>query len=1161
MYLNRKDYHTFHGRNTMHWIISVTFFWSVFKAALCFNVDPVTWKSLGNPAAGFGYQVVQRRSDFLISAPLEQYSSNARGQIFQCTTERCQILPLPRQKAAVNMSLGLAMTSDPTTQNTLACGPTIPKDCKSITMYNGLCTEINQDNSFGRSYPSSTEDCKNQADIAFLLDGSGSVARGDFSKMKTFVKNLIGAFLGKDTQFAIIQFSSSTNIHYYFSTFSTKNWESQVDNINQLYGGTYTASAITTVVTDVFSPNGGSRSNVKKILIVITDGQSHDRNDLPEAVRLADRKKILRFSIGVGNAFNSYGAKQELNQIASSPPEQFVFQVENFEALDKIRNNLQDKFFSIEGSQTDGETLKLEMSQEGFRAAYIPGGIQMAVVGANQWKGGYKKYSLSNTKNTGSYQPTDLEPDSYLGYSMAVAKTTSDLLTILGAPRYKHRGAVMTVYRERFSQQIDPYQRQFQTGAYFGAEVCAMDVNSDSITDLILISAPMYMDQDREGRVYVCTLTRLNVKCHFDSPSQQIVLRGDPSDKGRFGSSLAVLPDLNRDRFNDLAIGAPLENNGQGSIYIFHGKGGGQIDPTYSQRIAASEVQSGLKFFGLSISQWSFDQSGDTLPDLAVGSKGTVVLLRSRPIVTVEATVSFNPKEIPTQNVDCTKPLAGTATICFTMRRLSAVNTAQAQINYTLTLDATRSTPNNRAYIINKQRAQTGSVIIDLTEQMCNNVNFSIEACPEDALNPLYNELSFTFDGFPSNTNLQPSLAQQAQRKAFYPIGFEISCGADMECTDNLKVDFNFTRSSEVKVGIDELLNVTVSVENRGENSYNSHIILTYPVGLSYRKFTSLHGRIECNSLDSEDGVTRGKTDCTVDKPIFKSNSTAIFIVSYGFNPRRQLERRIFVTANATSENQNHSSASELYREREIEVKYSIFITMESSLSYNNFTFGKNNLQKPFQQSIKVTNNIRALNFTVVIKVPVKLGDRDIWVDLSSFQVTDCQRDRDEGPVVTDFVAQIKETKIVDCSVARCGVFRCSRFMERLEEKTYTITANLSSGWIEQIGLPSAKFLLTSTASLEYNRNQFIFFSTSSNNTAPVLKIEAEVEVFPAPDFTKEIIGGSLGGLAFLLLLTAGLYKAGFFKSKYKDMIKKSEEAEGGPGTEEAAPSKEEKPK
>lgn len=51
-------------------------------------------------------------------------------------------------------------------------------------------------------------------------------------------------------------------------------------------------------------------------------------------------------------------------------------------------------------------------------------------------------------------------------------------------------------------------------------------------------------------------------------------------------------------------------------------------------------------------------------------------------------------------------------------------------------------------------------------------------------------------------------------------------------------------RSLEVKVGIDELLDVTVSVENRGENSYNSRVIVSYPTGLSFRKFTPL--QVKC---------------------------------------------------------------------------------------------------------------------------------------------------------------------------------------------------------------------------------------------------------------------------------------------------------------------------
>lgn len=45
-----------------------------------------------------------------------------------------------------------------------------------------------------------------------------------------------------------------------------------------------------------------------------------------------------------------------------------------------------------------------------------------------------------------------------------------------------------------------------------------------------------------------------------------------------------------------------------------------------------------------------------------------------------------------------------------------------------------------------------------------------LQACPEDALNALSNELKFTFDGLPSNTQLRPSLAPQAQTTTTYPV-------------------------------------------------------------------------------------------------------------------------------------------------------------------------------------------------------------------------------------------------------------------------------------------------------------------------------------------------------------------------------------------------------
>lgn len=39
----------------------------------------------------------------------------------------------------------------------------------------------------------------------------------------------------------------------------------------------------------------------------------------------------------------------------------------------------------------------------------------------------------------------------------------------------------------------------------------------------------------------------------------------------RFGSSIASVQDLNQDSYNDVVVGAPLEDNHRGAIYIFHG--------------------------------------------------------------------------------------------------------------------------------------------------------------------------------------------------------------------------------------------------------------------------------------------------------------------------------------------------------------------------------------------------------------------------------------------------------------------------------------------------------------------------------------------------------------------------------------------------------------
>uniref|UniRef100_A0AAY5ERQ1 VWFA domain-containing protein n=1 Tax=Electrophorus electricus TaxID=8005 RepID=A0AAY5ERQ1_ELEEL len=530
--------------------------------------------------------------------------------------------------------------------------------------------------------------------------------------------------------------------------------------------------------------------------------------------------------------------------------------------------------------------------------------VKNITVGAFQWKGGYEEYN--SHRQTISFH-TGSNHDSYVP----------------------------------------------QIGAYYGAEVCVVDLNAHSYMDLLLVSAPLYMEDDQEGKIFVYSFSQ-QVNRTFNTLLRMM------GQKGRFGSALASPGDLNEDYLVDVVVGAPLEDDGQGSIYIFNGRAT-DINPTYSQRISGSSVHAGLRLFGLSLSEFALDHSGDGLPDIAVGSKGAVTLLRSRPIVSLVTKVSYSPSKIPTKDTDCEKPLENILHLCFTMK--------------------------------DKHTYPVGTV-----------------------------------------EGLRPILHPGIKTTSDHNLDFEINCGDDKICTDNLKMDFNFSGLSDIKVGIMQDMNVTVFVENRGENSYNSLITVSYPFGLSFRRFTTKQGRVECISLDSDDKGSLGSSMCHISKPIFRENGLV---------------------------NQNICSIP-------------IPSTVEM-ISYMVYEIFRENIFETYD----VQNDLRDLTLTILIKVPITLGDKDIWT-------------------TKDF-----------------------------------------SGWIEQTGLRSAVFELVSTATLEYDKNKYVYFSSDSLHT---------VEVYEEKNIVKEIIGGTVAGLLILALITAGLYKAGFFKSRYKQTLEGA--SSGADGTE-----------
>ncbi|KAF7705018.1 hypothetical protein HF521_020304 [Silurus meridionalis] len=475
-------------------LLPYIFLLSVSQPGMAFNIDPNPWKNFSpTQNVAFGYKVIQKATNSLIvSDPLIQ-SQNERGQVYNCDVNLGTCLPITINvpPEAVNMSLGLSMTKDPQTSNTVVCGPTIPIHCKQFTAYNGMCFTLNSRNFPSEPMPRQLRDCPLPTDIAFLMDGSGSV-----------------------NNFAVAQYSSGCEIHIHFNSFSSTN---QIQSITQFRGGTYTATAIKKVVNEVFSIQAGAREKANRVLVVITDGQSHDRNDLPSAANSAEKKKIIRYAIGVGGAFDSRDAENELKTIASDPDAKHVFKVNDFSVLEEIRNALEETIIAIEGTKTTGESAKMEFAQDGFSADFFQNGqIIMGAVGAFQWKGGYQMYNSGEP--SGTFQKGDNE-DSYLGYSMTVANVWPNKYIIQGAPRNNHTGKVIISDTTGTVHSLDSPEPQI--GAYYGAELCVVDLDSNTFSDLLLVSAPLHNEGDQEGKVFVYTFMQSQV-------TYKQVLKGTP---------------------------------------------------------------------------------------------------------------------------------------------------------------------------------------------------------------------------------------------------------------------------------------------------------------------------------------------------------------------------------------------------------------------------------------------------------------------------------------------------------------------------------------------------------------------------------------------------------------------------------------------------------
>uniref|UniRef100_A0A8C4YI88 Integrin subunit alpha 4 n=1 Tax=Gopherus evgoodei TaxID=1825980 RepID=A0A8C4YI88_9SAUR len=237
--------------------------------------------------------------------------------------------------------------------------------------------------------------------------------------------------------------------------------------------------------------------------------------------------------------------------------------------------------------------------QAGMSSFYFKDLIIMGAPGSYYWTGSVFVYNTTaNTFQAYTDSRNQVKFGSYLGYAVGAGHflTPASTEVIGGAPQQEQTGKAYIFSIGTRALTILSELKGKKLGSYFGAAVCAVDLNTDGLSDL-LVGAPMQSKVREEGRVYVY----INSGSGAKMLELEIELAGSDSYAARFGESIANLGDIDNDGFEDVAIGAPQENNLEGAIYIYNGRKDG-ISSSFSQRIQGHRISNTLSMFGQSIS-------------------------------------------------------------------------------------------------------------------------------------------------------------------------------------------------------------------------------------------------------------------------------------------------------------------------------------------------------------------------------------------------------------------------------------------------------------------------------------------------------------------------------------------------------------------------------
>ncbi|XP_013149066.1 PREDICTED: integrin alpha-9-like [Papilio polytes] len=436
--------------------------------------------------------------------------------------------------------------------------------------------------------------------------------------------------------------------------------------------------------------------------------------------------------------------------------------------------------------------------------------------GLLQWAGGIVDYKYDSDKDSMfiSKQPTtnpyftkEIGPDDYFGYSVESGVFGPDKKTLYvgGAPRSKFGYGEVFIfepaYREYAPLKVIKSLRGRQLGSYFGASLCCMDINADGKLDL-LVGAPNFVSKEGELR--------------YDQGAVFVYLNSWQVIITRFGSTIVDMGDVDGDGYNDVAIGAPWENDGYGAVYIYRGGEKG-IGSQYTQKIVAK----GAKSFGISISK-GFDVDSNNCSDLAVGAINSDTVYLYRCIPTIEVYASIKVPDVMNIPLNATN---FTAIFCIEAKEQIKWPHVKTVLNAIIRVDP----DGGRAWISGDAEYQ---VTIKPGNKACEEQTVQVKPTADLSKPITINfELSHRIileDDSPLFLSKQARLSENSKLHSSFEIQLNRECGEDLICKPLLEMTLEGLSNPYIP-GSENRFGIKVTVLNKDEPAYGAKVYLTIP--------------------------------------------------------------------------------------------------------------------------------------------------------------------------------------------------------------------------------------------------------------------------------------------------------------------------------------------